>query len=199
MKNIFKIGIISLIFAGFILPVFLSGCYTDTIDAVSKYNIQLPLYFMAKWREKHAPDTSIDYTNLNTYKEYRDNKEKIKSSSFYQFAYWIDSVRVGPGDPPPDSVQFEYVRYYLFYNDGGIVKKYLLGEFKNVRVKDYYRIPHVIPVPDEVAKVAEAITKKNPPDFYTIAEYGKITSGGSGYFPHIDSRFDVVVRFQLGL
>ncbi len=199
MKKTLKIGVFAAVISvGFMLPLLFSGCYSDTMDTLSNYTIQIPLNFTPKWRDRQAPDTSIDYTNLNNYKEYQDNKNKIKSSRLHQFAYWIDSIQVGQGDPLPEQVEFEFVRYWLFYYEGGVSKKYLLGEFKNVKVKDYYRIPHIIPVPDEVAVLAENITKKNPPDFYTIAEYGKITSGGSGRFPYIDSRFDLVIQLKVG-
>lgn len=198
MKNTLKTGAMLLILAGFLLPVLLGGCYTDTIDSMSKFTVQLPLHFIGKWRNKTAPDTSVDFTDLNNYKEYRDNKEKIQRTIFYQFSYWIDSIRVAQGDPGADQVEFAFVKYYLYFEGDPPSSKVLLGEFKNVKVKDYYRIPHVLAVPEEVAKVIETAAKTKT-RFFTIAEYSAPTSGGSGRFPHIDSRFDVVVRLELTL
>ncbi len=201
MKKTLKSGAIILVFAACVLPVFITGCYTDTIDSFSKFTVQLPLHFTAKWRNKFAPDVSTDFTDLNTYKEYRDNKEKIQSTIFYQFAYWIDSLRTEPGDPTIDQVEFEFVKYYLYFEGEPESAKRLIGQFNNVKVKDYFRIPHVLEVPDAVAQDIAKVAKTNP-RFFTIAEYSAPAGQPAGTkrsFPHIDSRFDVVVRLELKL
>lgn len=199
-KNIKKTALI-IAFATCLLPVFISGCYTDTVDSFSKFTIQLPLHFTAEWRNKEAPDTSRDFTDLNTYKEYRENKEKIQRTVFYQFAYWIDSLEVRAGDPPLEQVEFEFVKYYLYFEGESPSAKRLIGQFNNVKVRDYFRIPHVIAVPEAVAEDIAKVAKTNP-RFYTVAEYSAPVGqpvGTKRSFPHIDSRFDVVVRLELKL
>lgn len=192
------------IFSLFILmsfsPVFISGCYTDTIDDFSKFNVQIPIHFIQKWRDKAITSVSIDSTNLNNYKEYTENKDKIVSAHFYQIGYWIDSVRVAPGDPPIDKITFDSVKYYLYYYDNLNVKsqEYLIASYYNVKVKDYYRIPHIVSVSDSVALLLEDVAK-NHPIFYTVAKYSFPTSGGSGRFPYVDSRIDVDLRLNLEL
>lgn len=201
MKIFLKITAILVVSAVCVLPVFISGCYSDTIDSFTKFTVQLPLHFTAEWRNKSAPDTSTDFTDLNTYKEYRDNKEKIQSTIFYQFAYWIDSLRVEPGDPPLEQVEFEFVKYYLYFEGESPSAKRLIGQFNNVKVKDYFRIPHVLAVPDAVAQDISKVAKTNP-RFFTVAEYSAPVGqpvGTKRSFPHIDSRFDVVVRLELKL
>jgi len=198
MKKIFATSTVIAVVIALILPLFISGCYQGTVDSFSTFTIQLPLDFTSKWRNRSAPDTSQDFTDLNTYKEYQDNKEKIQKTIFYQFAYWIDSIRVPQGDPGIDKLEFAFVRYYLYFEGDPVSSKHLLGEFKNVKIKDYYRIPHVLAVPEAVAKVLETAAKEKQ-RFYTIAEYSAPTSGGSGFFPYIDSRFDLVIRLELKL
>lgn len=201
MKIFLKTTAILAAFVACMLPIFISGCYTDTIDSFSKFTVQLPLHFTAEWRNKSAPDTSRDFTDLNTYKEYRDNKEKIQSTIFYQFAYWIDSLQVAPGDPPLEQVEFEFVKYYLYFEGESPSAKRLIGQFNNVKVKDYYRIPHVLAFPEAVAQDIAKVAKTNP-RFFTVAEYSAPVGqpvGTTRRFPHIDSRFDVVVRLELKL
>ena len=198
MKKLHSISTILIIVAAIILPSFLSGCYTDTIDSLTTFTVQLPLHFTSKWRDKAAPDTSRDFTDLNTYQEYRENKDKIQRTIFYQFAYWIDSIRVPAGDPTMDKIEFDTIRYYLYFEGEPYSSRHLLGEFVNVKVKDYFRIPHVISVSEKVAQVIETAAKTKQ-RFYTVASYGAPKSGGSGQFPYIDSRFDLVIRLQVKL
>lgn len=198
MKKILKTTTILAVVGIYILPLFLAGCYTDTIEDFSKFTVQFSINFTQKWRDKKAPGITYDSTNLNDYKEYTDNKNNIERTVFYQVAYWIDSIRVGAGDPPKENVEFESVKYYLYYmlDGGGMSQKYLIGEYRDVKVMDYYRIPHVLTVSNEVAKLLEDVAK-NHPKFYTTAEYSAPKSGGSGLFPYIDSRLDVVVKLEL--
>ena len=113
------------------------------------------------------------------------------------------SLRVEPGDPPIDQVEFDTIRYYLFFKHDPLRIKYLLGEFRNVKVKDYFRIPHVIQVSDAVSKVLETAAKaENRQEFYTTAEYSRAVGqpvGTKRKFPYIDSRFDLVIRLELKL
>lgn len=198
MKKIVSTSTAVIIVIALILPLFISGCYTNTVDTFGTFTVQIPLDFTSKWRNKSAPDTSLDFTDLNNYKEYRDNKDDIQRTIFYQFAYWIDSIRVPLTDPGVDKLEFDFVRYYLYFEGEPASSKHLLGEFKKVKVKDYFRIPHVIAIPDDVGKILETAAKTRT-RFYTVAEYSAPTSVGSGYFPYIDSRFDLVVRLELKL
>ena len=63
------------------------GCYTNTIDSLSTFRFQLPIYFYQNWVDRAAPDTSWDFTNLNDYPEYRRNellndKYRVRLSEF---------------------------------------------------------------------------------------------------------------------
>ena len=134
-KLIIPFVFIGVLFSG----AFFSGCYTDTVDALSTFDFQLPLIFHSTHFNKASPDTSVDFTNLNEYKEYRDNKERIQEAIVHQFNYWIDDIKLSGSIPmevdhlgrkPPendmqdsalyfhperDNLEFEFIKFYLHF------------------------------------------------------------------------------------
>lgn len=206
-----------------ISSVLLSSCYTSTIDALSTFKFQLPLLFHSDYVNKAAPDTSVDFSNLNKYQEYRDNKSKLKKAEIISFNYWIDSLIIDNGkpfDPAKDDIEFDYVRFSLIFaqlksnppKPGDIYDKdnyeaipnaqeYVLGEFTNVKVQDYYReSKHILQISDDVAKVISSAVKDNP-TFFIRSMYSK-TKGQTAekrYFPLIWGRFDCIIRFEVNL
>jgi hypothetical protein len=200
MKNKF---LIFLVLTALPLSLLFTSCFTETIDALSTTSFQLPLIFHSNWVNKAAPDTSWDFTNLNKYQEYRDNREKIKKSILYQMNYWIDSLvykdasgnprPFDPADPNMPDIEFEAIRFYLRFADyvgGGDIESdfnpgnyrpstidptnYLLGEFTNVNAKPYYRQAyHIISISDEVAQIISEAAKSKPA-FYILSEYSKM-------------------------
>ena len=202
------------------------GCYTNTIDSLSTFKFQLPIYFYSNWLNRSAPDTSWDFTNLNNYPEYRDNKEKIRTSEILSFNYWIDSLVMDggkpfdPNDPNQEDVEFEFIKFYLHFavlksnppNPGDpndpdnyeldpSTPDYLLGVFTNVSVKRYYRNPeYILEVPTDVAMIiSEALKEK--PQFFIKSIYSK-TIGQTEpkrFFPLINARYDLVIRFDVEL
>jgi hypothetical protein len=189
--------------------LFLSSCYQNTIDALSSFKFQLAILFDSQYRNKFAPDTTIDFVNLDDYKQYRDNKDRIKKAQFIQFNYWIDSLHLAnnkPFNPKTDNVEFEFIKFYLVFQEGGQMpsdpgKRYLLGTFNNVNVANYYRNPeHILVVPEDVAKIIEEAVKINP-RFYIVSEYSKVKGqqGPKESFPFIWARFDIAIRFEVSL
>ena len=119
-RLIIPIVFTALLFSG----AFFGGCYTDTIDSLSTFTFQLAIPFHSTHYEKAAPDTSYDFTNLNAYKEYRDNRERIKKAMILEFNYWVDSIVMRNADPDlpdipydpeihGDTISFEFVKFYL--------------------------------------------------------------------------------------
>lgn len=198
-----------LLFMLVITSIFLNSCYQNTIDALSSFKFQLAILFDSEYRNKFAPDTTIDFVNLDDYKQYRDNKDRIKKAQFIQFNYWIDSLHLAnnrPFNPSSDNVEFEFIKFYLVFQEGGTMpsdpgKRLLLGTFNNVNVSNYYRNPeHILVVPEDVAKIIENAVKLNP-RFYIIAEYSKVKNqqGPKESFPYIWARFDIAIRFEVSL
>ncbi len=216
-----------------IAGIVLSSCFTETVDTFSTINFQLVIPFHSSHKDRAAPDTSPDFTNLSKYKEYKDNVDRIKKAMILQFNYWIDSlvyidkggktVNYNPKDSNMPEIKFNHIRFYLRFAD----KKqfpvntdefdpvnyeysktdptmYLLGEFLNVDVKDYFRQAyHIIDVSDEVARViSDAI--KNRPTFFIITEYSPMADQDmqiepKRYFPYIAARYDLVIKFEISL
>jgi hypothetical protein len=223
MKKIYILIMIGTILSG----LFIAGCYTDTIDAFSKFTFQLPLLFHSTHIDKAAPDISYDFANLNKYKEYTDNKDRISKALVLQFNYWIDSLILKdniPFDSNNRSVIFNYIRFslhfaklkpqYSYYGEMDIdsshwmfdpaEEPYLLGEFRNVNVADYYRKAyHIVEVADDVAQIiSEAV--KNRPAFYIITEYSPLadqdtTKEPKRHFPYVAARYDMIIRFSVDL
>ena len=201
----------------------LDGCYTSTVDSLSSFKFQLPLIFYSNYKNKAVPDTSIDFVNLTKYDEYNKNKDKIFKAEILSFNYWIDSLVMDnstPFDPKVDDVQFEYVSFSLHFaklktnppkpydinnvvnwEDDPLSPEYVLGEFTNVSVRDFYRDPsHILDVNDEVAQVLSSAVKYKP-QFFIKSTYSK-TKGQTSpkrTFPLVNARFDMIIRFQVNL
>lgn len=219
--------------------MFLGGCYSDTVDSFKTITVDIPLYFHSFYVNKIAPDTSIDFSNLYSYEEYRKNKGMIDASEIFQFNYWIDSMHIDndiPFNPVKDTVIFDFIRFYLCYaipkNDqiaqaikyleengqpddpfaldsanympdtAATAKKYLLGEFLDVNVSEYYRLPHNIrAINEEVAKIISDLCKTNP-KFYVITEYSETKEqqpGTDRLFPLVWPRYDMMLRLKIKL
>lgn len=115
MKNFFKLLIIQ---AAVVAAISwgLTACYTDTVDSFSSFRVQFPLFFHSNFFDKAAPDTSISFVNLYTYKEYEENKKRIDQAEIYQFNYRVDSLILDnnkPYDPFTDNIVFEFIRFYV--------------------------------------------------------------------------------------
>ncbi len=206
------------------LPVILMfSCYTDTVDNFSSFSFQIPVKFYTEYLDRTCPRISEDFSNLYEYKEYTDNRDKIVKAELLQFNYWIDSLIYEDGtpfDPKKDDLEFEYVKYSLQFakpikpwneqsTDSTDFMKdpdypsYVIGEFKNVQIRDYYRTAqYIIQVPDEVAKVISE-TLKDKPYYYIVTEYSGVKGTDGNYyekkFKLIKARFDVVIRFEVKL
>ncbi len=206
--------------------VFFSSCAVDSIDALSTFTFQFPLFFESDHYDKAAPDTSWDFAHLDDYKEYRDNKDRINEAKILHFNYWIDSLEYIFGNetiafnPETDTVEFEFIKFYLQfaklkegrdsssrdssdYEPDPNELMHKLGEFTDVNIKDFYRNPeHIKVVPDRAARlISEAL--KTKPYFFTITEYSKAKINGvevpDAFFPLILARYDMVIRFDVDL
>lgn len=198
------------------LLIFLIGCYSEFIDSFDEFRFQIPMYFYSNYYDKSIPDTSRQFVNLNDYEEFVKNRSKLTSAEIVQFNYWIDSLVFADGkpfNPKLDSLVIENVRIYLVFarpkagifnpldsNDfepDTTLPKFILGEFKDINVQDYYRKPHhIFTVSSEISQVLTEVVR-NKPYFYLISEYGKVVGDPNPkkYFKLIFVRFDVVVRF----
>jgi len=100
------------------LVLILLSCVTQTVDDFSSFTVQLPIFFTSDYPNRAAPDTSVDFSTLYKYKEYKDNKGKIDKSEIYQFNYRIDSLVLQNGknfDPATDNIVFEYIKFKLVF------------------------------------------------------------------------------------
>lgn len=118
-------------------------------------------------------------------------------------------------------IEFEYIQFYIHYavkkpgwTHTGIrdldsshwkpdpnAEPTLLGEFRNVKVRDYYRLSRNIQKVEE--RVTEIITEiaKNRPQFYVITVYSK-TKGQTQpkqFFPLIYAYYDLFLRMHVSL
>ncbi|MBX7217001.1 MAG: hypothetical protein K1X90_08495 [Candidatus Kapabacteria bacterium] len=167
-----------------------SGC--DSLSSLDTFTMQLPITMEFSWRNRQAPDTTTDFVNLLDYSVYRDNMEDIQSAKLYQVGYWMDTL---VGDPSIENAEFAFVEFYLRFE--GEQQQHLLGRYENVVVKEYYKRPHIITVPEEVALlISEAV--KTKPRFDVIQRYS-LPKNGSGFFPRIEARVDLAIRLEVKL
>jgi hypothetical protein len=204
-----------------LLPIILNSCYNDTLNSLSSFKLQVPINFRSNFYNKAAPDSTFNFANLSIYKEFNDNVDRIKNAQIYQLTYWIDSLQLEnkiPFNPKKDSLEFEFIRFYLTFaipKPGHTAAEadssawmpdpdspsYLIGEFNNVNISEYYRTPKkIISISEDVAAILSQAVK-NKPQFYLLSEYGK-TKGQKvpvRYFPLIFARYDLVIRLDVGI
>lgn len=198
----------------------LCACSTDFIDSVQNFRFQIPFYFYVNYFDKSIPDTSMVFANLNNYEEFTKNKSRLEKAEIVQFNYWIDSLVYGNGkpfDPKADTLVIENVRFLLVFAKPkpGIINPkdtsnfepdttlptFLLGEFYNVDVSDFYRKPHhIYLISTEISQVLTEVVR-NRPYFYLFSEYGKVKGQTTPkkYFSLIFVRFDIVIRFTVSI
>ncbi|MGE5479888.1 MAG: hypothetical protein ACM3U1_05620 [Chloroflexota bacterium] len=195
--------------------VAITGCYTDAVENFTEFSFQLPLEFDIKYENKYIPRYSVDFANLYEYQAYKDNRDQIAKAEVFQMNYWIDSIVYEGGipfNPGIDTLAFEYVRYSIqFAKPLGDPQSLdstqfipdpdyppiVLGEFKDVRVSDFYRKPHhIIEMADSTSKVI-SMSLKERPYYYLITEYSAARgqTEPERFFPLIKAHFDLVIRF----
>lgn len=203
-----------------LLPLLLlGGCYQDTINSFSTFAFQLVANLNTIYFNRNAPSVSLDFSNLNKYDEYHENKDKITKAQLLQFNFWIDSLVLEnnqPYDPKTDVIQFEHVSYSLVFarpisgnvtsedpNDFEIdttIQEYELGRFNNADVRDFYRkAHHIVDVPKELSdQIGQHLLSK--PYFFIKTSYGKVNGSDIKYhFPFLKANFDLVIRFKVDL
>ena len=204
-----------------VLAFFFSSCVTDTVSQFEIFTVQLPIFFKSEHKDRVSPDTSVDFTNLYKYDEYRNNKDKIDAAEVFQINYRLDSLVMENGkvfDPKTDDLEFEYIRFTLkfakpkpgrseYSTDSTDFEPdptsplYILGEFPNVKVQEYMKTAnHIIEVPEKNAATISETLKKTP-YFYIYTEYSKIKgqTGPTVTFPFIRAKYDVVIRLKVKL
>jgi hypothetical protein len=172
------------------LPI--AGCYTDTVDAVSVFDVGLPLNFEFTFRNRQTPDTTTDHVDLNDYAMYRDNREDIRRSTPYQIAFWIESLE---GNPSLETAEFPSIEFFVIFD--GDTEEIPLARFENVKASDYFRTPHILEIDDATGEVLATALKTNP-SFRIVQRYSNPTSG-TGFYSEIRTRVDVAVRLEVEL
>lgn len=194
MKNIKSVLAALLIAAGII------GFNSCDVTNISDVVLQMTIDFDPIFEDKMVPDSSIDVTNLNDYETYRDNKDEIEEAQILHFNYRIDEIKT-ENNMHIDSIVFESVNFYLIptTSAGNRIpsQRYKLGEFKNLRVADYYKTAkHIIEVPSELGNLISDQIKKTP-YFVFVTEYsGLVGENVDNRFDYIKSHMDMVLRIK---
>jgi hypothetical protein len=204
------------------MSISFSSCYTETINDFSTFTIQVPVFFYDKSNNRRTPSQGLDFTNLNTNAEFVKNKAKVNRAEVYQFSYWIDSLVIPgsnkPFNPAVDELMFERIRYMIMFvkpkssavefskdpNDfvlDNTIEPFIVGDFKNVKVSEYYKNPfHIVSIPDDRASEMSSTIKKQP-YFFLVTEYSKYLNQPTDtiYFPWLEVRADIVIRLTVNL
>jgi|APTNR8051073442_1049403.scaffolds.fasta_scaffold14574_2 hypothetical protein len=170
------------------------------VTNISDVILQITVDFDPIFENKMVPDSSIDFTDLNDYETYRDNKDEIEDAQILHFNYRIDEIKT-ENNMDIDSIIFESVNFYLIptTSDGSRIpgQRYKLGEFKNLHVADYYKTAkHIIEVPSELGNLISEQIKKTP-YFIFVTEYsGLVGENVDNKFDYIESHMDMVLRIK---
>lgn len=220
MKKLTFIALAAFLSIAFLLPQ--TGC----VEPFTSFTIQIPVNFQSEHPDRFAPDTSMDFINLNEYDEYQDNKDRISQANIKHFNYWINELQLSDGTwidaTMNDVVVFDFIRFYFLYGrpkDGSgnydpLDSAYyeidptedpiLLGEFLDVDVAEYFRQAHHVEfVADSIAGIiSEALRER--PAFYIKTEYSKcsdqdIQTEPKRYFPFVGARYDLVIAITAEL
>jgi hypothetical protein len=157
---------------------------------------------------------------LNNYDEFLKHRDELASAEIVQFNYWVDSLVFSNNvafDPERDSLIIENVRFVLIFArpKSGIVNpkdssdfeedttlpRFVLGEFYNLVIRDFYRQPHHIKIiSNEISQVLTEVVRSRP-YFYLSSEYGKVLGQTTAkkYFSLVNVRIDIVIRFTISL
>jgi hypothetical protein len=165
--------------------VSLSGCYTDTVDSLKTFVIQVPLnqdmINFGNSKETVTPD------NLNNYADYRDNVDRIKSIKIYQAAYHANDVY------PPEAIDQRFKSMEFFVEVAGT--RYKIARFEEISVQEMYRIPHIDQVDDATAQEISDKLMADPA-FKTISIFDPY---GDFYYERIISTMIIVVKIEIEL
>jgi hypothetical protein len=168
-----------------LLIVSLSGCYTDTVNSLKTFVIQVPLnqdmINFGNSKETVTPD------NLNNYADYRDNVDRIKSIKIYQAAYHANEVY------PPEAIDQRFKSMEFYVEVGGT--RYKIARFEEISVQDMYRIPHIDQVDDATAQEISDKLMENP-EFKSISIFDPY---GDFYYERIISTMVIVVKIEIEL
>ena len=170
----------------------ISGCYTDTVDAVSTFDLQVPIQLKFDFKNKQAPDTATDHVNLLDYAVYRDNQADLHRATAYQLAFWIDSLK---GSAAIDDVEFKFIEFHIQFPDGSPMLP--LARFDNVKASEFYKNPHIYIVPGTDSEVIARMLKTNP-SFSVIQRYSE-TTNGPARFDVIVGKVDIAVRLEVDI
>lgn len=170
----------------------LGGCYTDTVDAVSIFDVQMPVNFEFNFKNRQAPDTTVDHVDLNDYAVYRDNREDIRETTPYQLSFWLESVQ---GNPSIETAVFPLIEFLIVFDGDTEADAIPLAKFENVKASEYFKTPHIIPVDSDTGALLAKALKTNP-SFSVIQRYTRPTTG-TGYYQEIKTRVDVAVRLAV--
>jgi hypothetical protein len=157
---------------------------------------------------------------LNNYDEFLKHRDELASAEIVQFNFWVDSLVFSNNiafDPERDSLIIENVRFVLIFArpKSGIVNpkdssdfeedttlpRFVLGEFYNLDIRDFYRQPHHIKIiSNEISQVLTEVVRSRP-YFYLSSEYGKVLGQTTAkkYFSLVNVRIDIVIRFTISL
>jgi hypothetical protein len=151
-----------------------------------EFVIQLPI--TSDMDHKGNQDTTIRYDNLLEYPEYLENRDRINRMMLFQSSFFVEEI-----SPAEINEEFNSIKFYL--ETGG--KNYLIAEYLDVSVKDFFRLPQVDQVEDDVAEeISESLL--NDPEFTTIAVFDR-KSNDAALFENIHSKFVMVIRIELDL
>jgi hypothetical protein len=203
------------------LALFLTSCFQDTIDNFDSLYVQLPIYARKKHIDRKAPSSDVEFKNMHEFAEYRTYKNRIKKAEFVQFTYWLDSLVLENHqvfNPIRDKdLAFEYVRFYIQIakcigpNDQSLDSndfipdpehsRILLAEYIMPKVVDFYKTPkNIIQLPDNSARLLDSLLRVKP-YYYLTDEYGRIVGQTVPKinFPYMESRYDLVIRYDITL
>lgn len=205
-----------------LLALFMVSCYTRTIDDLSEFTVQIPIYFYDNAQDRKVPNISLDFTNLYKYDEYKKNKDRIDRAIIYQFSYWIDTLvhpeTKKPFNPKTDEMIFNKITYKMVFikpidpsnyesqNPADFIvnpdyEPFIIKEFNNAKVTDFYKNPkNIVEISEiEAMKISDAL-KKNP-YFFIVSEYTKYQGQvvDTAYFPLLHIRADLIVRLTVKL
>lgn len=189
----------SLIFTLIVITGLLSfnSCDVTNIDDIA---IQMTFNFDPLLEDEPVPDSSVDFTNLNTYQEYRENKDQIENVTLLHFNYSISNIETEETGIILDSLVFKSVNFYLIpatINGNRVPgERYKLAEVKNLRVSDYYKTAkHIITVSDEVGTALAKHIKNGQPYFIFVTEYsGLVGDEPNLRFEKLEAHVDLVAR-----
>jgi len=161
------------LFVAATLLMVVSGC--DALTDATTVDVPIDIKVYPQSINPSIPQVDEDCVDLNSIKDYADNKDMIKGGSLQRITFQVTDLQ-NPSFDPQTAVMQTLDLTLEFDASYGDPKVYNLGSFTDLAFASAYGAPMTVPVTDDAKAVITKILAGRE-KFCVKASYGPLTSG----------------------